>query len=327
VPWRPNGTKRADVTNPEHRGTLEQARMRADALSKPFGKGGVGTVLTEIGANLVLMGLDLDTCRSPQSGKIADWAASVVERFDSYAEVSPSGRGLKLWALMRKADRDAILTEIQQAGGNEEGTKWARRGGEHPPAIELFLGRRYFTYTGHRLDGAPEALRVVPPETLLWLLHEAGPAFKSEDGPEAGYGPRDESRSAAAFRLGMAAFRQGKTYEEFREAVKADPETAEWYSEKGQLRDKRELKRIWQKAQDSDDDQIVVIDGDRHLAAELAMQKLVAAGAAIYQRAGSLVQVAQVPTKRPGGGIVKVPQIVSVAKPTLASEMAKVATW
>src|SRR5688572_28878425 len=57
VPWRPNGTKRADVTNSEHRGTLEQARMRADALSKPFGKGGVGTVLTDIGGGLALIGI------------------------------------------------------------------------------------------------------------------------------------------------------------------------------------------------------------------------------------------------------------------------------
>ena len=41
-------------------------------------------------------GVDLDGCRDPSSGSIAPWAASIVGQLNSYAEVSPSGTGVKV---------------------------------------------------------------------------------------------------------------------------------------------------------------------------------------------------------------------------------------
>ncbi|MBO0912426.1 MAG: hypothetical protein J2P13_11590 [Acidobacteria bacterium] len=39
-------------------------------------------------------GVDLDLCRDPKTGAIADWAMKIVRFFNSYTEISPSGEGL-----------------------------------------------------------------------------------------------------------------------------------------------------------------------------------------------------------------------------------------
>src|SRR5580698_7764443 len=41
-------------------------------------------------------GIDLDGCRDPETGKVAEWASAIIKDFDSYCETSPSGSGLKL---------------------------------------------------------------------------------------------------------------------------------------------------------------------------------------------------------------------------------------
>ena len=43
----------------------------------------------------VLMGIDLDACVDAKL--IKPWAIEVLDRFDTYAEVSPSGKGIKLF--------------------------------------------------------------------------------------------------------------------------------------------------------------------------------------------------------------------------------------
>jgi hypothetical protein len=42
------------------------------------------------------VGVDLDDCRDP-AGQIRDWSRSILDRVKSYAEVSPSGKGLKIF--------------------------------------------------------------------------------------------------------------------------------------------------------------------------------------------------------------------------------------
>src|SRR5262249_25583672 len=41
---------------------------------------------------------DLDDCRDPISGTIAPWAQAIIERINSYTEVSPSGHGVRIFA-------------------------------------------------------------------------------------------------------------------------------------------------------------------------------------------------------------------------------------
>ena len=42
------------------------------------------------------VGIDLDNCRSPDSGEIESWAQEVIDRMDTYTEVSPSQTGVRL---------------------------------------------------------------------------------------------------------------------------------------------------------------------------------------------------------------------------------------
>ena len=76
------------------------------------------------------------------------------------------------------------------------------------------------------------------------------PAKKSANGSRERTG--DNSRSAAAFRKGAALRREGKTFEEMCEALRTDPETAEWYRQKGEASGGRELRRIWDRAKPKD---------------------------------------------------------------------------
>ena len=42
------------------------------------------------------VGIDLDDCRNPETGEIAAWAQEIIDRFDSYTEVSPTGTGVRI---------------------------------------------------------------------------------------------------------------------------------------------------------------------------------------------------------------------------------------
>src|SRR5437016_3010925 len=54
---------------------------------------GIGYVFSE---NDPYIGIDLDGCRDPETGKLEPWAVEIVERLDSYAEASPSGTGVHI---------------------------------------------------------------------------------------------------------------------------------------------------------------------------------------------------------------------------------------
>lgn len=93
---------------------------------------GLGFVLAESDPFAVI---DLDDCRDRDSGEITPGARAVVERFGTYAEVSPSGTGLKLFLRARKpGDRC--------------------RTGEHP-GVEVYDRARFVAVTGARLEGCP----------------------------------------------------------------------------------------------------------------------------------------------------------------------------
>lgn len=99
------------------------------------GLDGIGFVLTR---NDPYVGVDLDHCRGPATGVLADWASRILDRLATYAEVSPSGAGVK--AIVR--------SEAEFAG---------RRSSR----IEMYSHGRYFTLTGCVLRGY-EAIRSAP---------------------------------------------------------------------------------------------------------------------------------------------------------------------
>ena len=136
VPLDPKTLKRASSTDSTTWGTFAGAYScylegRAD---------GVGFVFTPADP---FDGIDLDGCRNPESGVLLPWAEEVIKSLCSYTEVSPSGTGLHV-----------ILQGTLPPGGRRKGV------------IEMYSEGRYFTITGHRLDGFSEKIEQRPEELL-----------------------------------------------------------------------------------------------------------------------------------------------------------------
>jgi putative DNA primase/helicase len=77
-----------------------------------------------------LVGIDLDKCRNPETGEVEDWAQEIIRDLDSYTEVSPSGRGIRIF-----------LYGTLPPSGRKKGR------------FECYETGRYVTVTGHRLEG------------------------------------------------------------------------------------------------------------------------------------------------------------------------------
>ena len=129
VPVDPNTGGFASATDPETWGTFDGTRAYAEANGI-----GVGFVFTETDP---FVGVDLDKCRVPATGTVAEWATEIVERLDSYTEVSPSGTGYHV-----------IVEGDLPAGGNRRGD------------VEMYAHSRYFTVTGEHVEGTPHEIRL-----------------------------------------------------------------------------------------------------------------------------------------------------------------------
>jgi len=325
IPFAPKGGF-AKADDPATWGNRRDAEVRAKRVTNGL-RGGIGIILgTDCGDGTALGGIDLDTCRST-AGAIEAWATEVIDRFASYAEVSPSLMGAKVFFRYRTAD----LPHVRQIMGTSHGRMFKRAGGKHPPAIELHVSNRYFTVTGDVIDPDRVDLQVVEVDDLKWLLTEHGPAFAGkaqagEDRSGTRSAPRDQSRSGAAFRLGMRMRREGADFGAFREALETDPATADWYREKGASDGERELHRIWEKV----DDGLPTIQlaiGERPRIIAEAIDALEAAAAPLYRRGLSIVNVAKIPAKTSDGSDIVTPSIVTVLGQQLVHELGKAAHW
>ncbi|QBD79533.1 hypothetical protein EPA93_27555 [Ktedonosporobacter rubrisoli] len=90
-------------------------------------------------------GIDLDHCIDAQ-GEVEPWARAIVERLDSYTEISPSGQGLHIYIGLPipRGLRRSIPPHMHPS---------------HPKAaIEMYSQGRYFTITGRHLAGTPEGI-------------------------------------------------------------------------------------------------------------------------------------------------------------------------
>lgn len=82
-------------------------------------------------------GVDLDGCVDTETGEIHPWASAIVERLNSYTEVSPSGTGLKIFLVAEAESARHKTTDVPIK------------------AIEVYTTGRYFTVTGHHLGSTP----------------------------------------------------------------------------------------------------------------------------------------------------------------------------
>jgi putative DNA primase/helicase len=104
---------------------------------KAYEKGGYDGLGFVFVRELGLTAIDLDHCRDPTTGEIDDWALTIINRFNSYTEVSPSGEGVH------------ILVKGSLPTGVMGRKKYLKGNGYRPgAAIEMYSGGRYFTMTG-----------------------------------------------------------------------------------------------------------------------------------------------------------------------------------
>lgn len=164
----------ASSTNLATWGTFEQACARQAAKGSPFA--GIGFVFTE---GDPYCGIDLDGCCSEEKG-IADWASHVLLQLDSYAEYSPSGKGIH------------IITKGKKPGDKCKITGYGGPGGD----IELYDRGRFFCMTEKPVPGfnQPVQDRQGELEALYAkLFPDKEPEPRREEQPAK---PKKETRSA-----------------------------------------------------------------------------------------------------------------------------------
>jgi hypothetical protein len=111
------------------------------------GLDGIGFVVSKSGESADdIVAVDLDKCRNPADGAIEDWAAEIIRDLDSYTEVSPSGRGIRIFV------QGHLPPERRRKG-----------------RFEIYETGRYVTVTGQRLPDAP--VSVEPRQAQLDAVH------------------------------------------------------------------------------------------------------------------------------------------------------------
>ncbi|WP_049890855.1 phage NrS-1 polymerase family protein [Natrinema versiforme] len=156
IPVTPGSGEFASSTDPETWVSVETALEYAHSRDAD----GVGFVFTD---DDPIVGVDLDDCRDPETGDIDDVAEDIIERLDSYTEISPSGTGFH------------VLIEGELPDGRN------RRG-----SIELYDTARFFTVTGDSLEEMPS--RVARRQDALEAIHREHVQDSESDGTsESGY--------------------------------------------------------------------------------------------------------------------------------------------
>jgi len=166
-PFRIIGVRAASTNDPEGWGTFKLAWWRyqknKDSAAR-LAKSGKVPHLSELSDGLGFLfvegdgfcGIDLDDCRDPVTGVIAPWAWKIILALASYAEVSPSGTGVK------------IIIRGYIAGG---GRRVKYQGGE----VEVYCTGRFFAITGVRVEGTPPTVEDAQ-AALDALIEEVFPA-------------------------------------------------------------------------------------------------------------------------------------------------------
>ncbi len=129
-PLRLTGRGAASSTDPSTWGTFSQAVEAYERHGM-----GMGFALDDSGVTC----LDLDGCRNPETGVFEAWALAIIERAQTYGEVSPSGTGAKLFFRGKLPE-------------------WANHKYERPDGsqLETWDSGRYVALTGDRLPGTPD---------------------------------------------------------------------------------------------------------------------------------------------------------------------------
>jgi primase-polymerase (primpol)-like protein len=137
VPFTTAG-KSASSTDPKTWTTF--ADVVATYSKYPGAFAGIGYVFT---SDDPFTGVDLDSCLA--DGNPKPWVQPVIERFsDTYAEISPSGFGIKVFCKAKLPGKGVGKTPVL--------------GKDNPDSVEIYDTGRFFTVTGRRFRGAPDEI-------------------------------------------------------------------------------------------------------------------------------------------------------------------------
>ncbi|NGM71333.1 hypothetical protein G6M89_20410 [Natronolimnobius sp. AArcel1] len=139
VPVDPTTGSFASTTDDRTWTTLDQALEYVVT-----GADGIGFVFT---ATDPLVGVDLDDCRDPETGKPLEPAPSIIDQLDSFTEVSPSGTGYHV-----------LLEGDLPDGRNRHGS------------LEMYDHARFFTVTADHVSGTPTSVN--ERQEALEAVHE-----------------------------------------------------------------------------------------------------------------------------------------------------------
>ncbi|MFN9114693.1 MAG: hypothetical protein ACK5XN_31920 [Bacteroidota bacterium] len=145
VPYQVNG-RMASSTDPAHWSSFEAVQQVLQANLDTYT--GCGFVFAP-GDDFV--GIDLDNCMDTD-WQLDDWAKDVLAHLPSYAEVSPSGKGLKIFCLGRPNCAKGRKLQIP---------------GKPGARIEIYSSGRYFTVTGDQWGSVDQVQNCQP--GIDWL--------------------------------------------------------------------------------------------------------------------------------------------------------------
>jgi hypothetical protein len=136
-----------------HWSTYDEVRNRFDSAEY-----GIGFVLGlgEEGFNFA--GINLDDSRNPVTLELSELAQSVLRRIRSYAEISPTGTGLKIFCY-----------------GKLPFNAWQ---GDQDQSVAIYDSNCFFAFTGEHVEGTPLEINDCDCE-LNWLWKARLNAFKS----------------------------------------------------------------------------------------------------------------------------------------------------
>ncbi|MEM3514613.1 MAG: hypothetical protein QW495_04735, partial [Candidatus Hadarchaeum sp.] len=127
APWRTGGEFAASVNDPANFTTFEVALRYA----KEHPGVGVGFCFTQEDP---YFGVDCDDCVN-EAGEIDEFVRQLLAELNTYAEISPSGRGIKLIGKSREKPETSLRND--------------------DVGLEIYTRDRFFTITGNKLPEAP----------------------------------------------------------------------------------------------------------------------------------------------------------------------------
>jgi hypothetical protein len=139
VPYCATTGKTARVNDPTTWSKFDTA-LNAYKKDKQFD--GIGYVLT---ADDPYVGIDLDNCANVVTRNIDTHAQEILKRIDSYAEISPSGTGVRIFAIAKLP-----------AGKRKKGN------------IEVYDQNRFLTLTGHHITDTPKVIADSNVSLRIW---------------------------------------------------------------------------------------------------------------------------------------------------------------